>query len=325
MLELFKKNAFFSIILLIPYAIILHASAWFTRIPESQSSNCWIYNKFITSFGLSYHFEIFFSILLIILHAVLIGRITSKYKLNQEGQLFGSLFFILFCGFHHSTIGLNATLVSNLFLTLAIYELFGIYLKKNASIQLYNFGFLIGVASLFYPPYFVFIFLGFIGIIILRGTRIKELVQLCGGFINVYLLIYALIYLLNLENEFWNQQVIGFFSPFIFSMKFSSIGWVAFCLLLMFIIFNLLQYQYFQSKRSIIVQKQYDLLFWALFVSLWSTFFLKIDQVSHLIVLFTPLALLSGMLLNRIKNPLLKETVHLFLMITSLFLQFQNW
>ncbi len=279
----------------------------------------------ISDLGISYRFEIFLSILIIFLHALVIGRITNKYKLNQEGQLFGSLFFIIFCGFHFSTLGLNATLIANLFLTLGIYELFGIYLKKNASIQLFNFGFLVGMASLFYPPYYVFLFLGLIGIVILRGTRIKEFLQLCGGFINVYLLIYAILYIFNVEHEFWNQQIAGFFSPFIFSMKISSIGWVAFSMIILFIILNVMQYQFFQSKRSIISQKQYDILFWALFVSLWSIFFLKIEQVHHLIVLFTPLALLSGMLLTKIKNPLLKETLHLFLVIASLFLQFQNW
>lgn len=325
MLALFKKNAFFSVLLLIPYAFILHASAWFNRIPEPESANCWFYNRIRNGLGFSDHFEVFLSIFLIILHAIVLARITSKYKLNPEGQLFGSLLFILFCGFHHSTLSLNAVLFSNLFLTLGIYELFGIYLKKNASIQLYNFGLLTGIASLFYPPYFVFMLFGFIGIVILRGTRFKEFLQLTGGFINVYLLLYAFLFVFNLQSEFWNQQITGFFNPFIFSMKFINSGWVAFCLFFIFIIINLLHYQYFQSKRSIIVQKQYDLFFWALLVSLCSIFFVKITQVSHLIVLFTPLAFLTGMLLNRIKNPLLQETLHLFLVITSLFLQFQNW
>jgi hypothetical protein len=311
--------------LLIPYAIVLHASAWFTRLPETPASNCWIYHKLINGIGLSYRFEVLLSTILILLHAIILGRITSKYKLNPDGQLFGSLFFILFCGFHFTTLNLNATLFANLFLTLAIYELFGIYQKKNASLQLFNFGFLIGMASLFYTPYYIFLFLGFIGIVILRGTRFKEYFQLLGGFVNVYLLVFAILYILNLDYEFWMQQIIGFFSPFIFSMKFSSSGWVAFLLLIIFIVVNLMHYQFFQSKRSIIVQKQYDLLFWALFVALWSVFFLKIDQINQIIVLFTPLALLTGMLLTKIKNPLLKETLHLFLVITSLFLQFQNW
>jgi hypothetical protein len=325
LLELFKKNTFFSLLLLIPYAIILHAGAWFTQIPSTNSPNCWVYNKIVTGLELSYRIEIVLSVLLIIMQAVLIGRITSKYKLNSEGQLYGSLFFILFFGFHYSTLGLNAALIANLFLTFGVGELFGVYLRKNANIQLFNFGFLIGVASIFYVPYYVFLLLGLIGIVILRGTRFKELFQLLGGFINVYLLTYALLYAFNLQSEFWDQQIIGFFSPYIFPMKIVNMGWVALGLFTIFILIGLMNYQFFQSKRTIIVQKQYDLIYWMIFVSLWSIFFLKIDHIHHLIILFTPLSFLMGSLLTRLKNPLLMETLHLFLISTSLFLQFQNW
>jgi hypothetical protein len=325
LLELFKKNAFFSIMMLIPYTLILHVSSWFTSFPDPVTTHCWIYQQLIVQWNLSNNFEIFLSTFLILMHAVLLAHISSKYKLNNEGQLYASLFFILFCGFHHSTQSLNPSLIANLFLTFGVSELFGVYLKKNASIQLFNFGFLTGLASIFYPPYYVFILLGFIGIIILRGSRTREFLQLIGGFINVYLLAYAVLFIFNSEQSFWSQQVGGFFSPFIFSMQFSKYGWVTFGLLFMLVVINLMHYQYFKSKRSIVIQKQYDLIFWALFVSLFSTFFVRIDQIPHLMVLFTPLALLTGMLLNRIKNPLLKETLHLFIVITSLFLQFQNW
>lgn len=73
------------------------------------------------------------------------------------------------------------------------------------------------------------------------------------------------------------------------------------------------------------VQKQFEILFWSLLICLFSILFLKIELINHLMILFTPLALLTGLLLTKLKNPLLKETIHLFFLIVSLFLQFQNW
>lgn len=311
--------------MLLPYTLILHAAGWLTRLPDNISTNCWIYAKLIRSLQLSYAFENILSVVFILIQAILIGRITSKYKLNPDGQLFGSLFFILFCGMNGSTLNLNATLIANLFLTLAIHELFGIYQKKNANISLFNFGFLIGIASLFYLPYYNFLLLGCIGIVIMRRTLLKEIFQITGGFINVYLLLFAILYILGQHSEFWDHQISGFFSPFIFSMNFQGKGWVIFGILFILLLIIISQYQYFQTKRSIIVQKLADLCFWTIFIGLWSFFFLKIQQVHHIIILFTPLALLSGMLLSKLKNPLIKETLHLFLVITALFLQFQNW
>ncbi|MBK9727565.1 MAG: hypothetical protein IPO86_05545 [Saprospiraceae bacterium] len=325
MLELFKKNTFFSILLLIPYAIVLHASAWFSQITYKNSENCWIYNQIFKNQWLSYSTETMIAIAMIAIQAIIIGRMVSSYKMNSEGQLFGGLFFILFCGFHPSTLSLNPVLFANLFFTVGLYQLFGIYLKKTATTQLFNFGFLVGLASLFYTPYYIYLLLGVIGIVILRGSKPKEFLQIIGGFINIYFLAYVILYIFNLHLEFWDQQITGFFSPFIFSFKFSSYGWVAFTLLLLFLILILFQYPYFQFKRTMMVQKQFDILFWCLLVGLWSTLFLKIEQVNHLMVLFTPLALLTGLLLTKLKNPLIQETIHLFLVIVSLFLQFQNW
>lgn len=294
-------------------------------MPASYSENCWVFSKLFLSFGLSYQSETFLSIFFILTQAILIARLSSKYKLNPEGQVFASIIFIIFCGLHDATLGLNAALIANVFLILAIFEIFGIYLKKDVSIPLYNFGFFIGLASLLYPPYYVFIFLGFISIVILRGTRLREFLQIIGGFINVYLLVYVVLYLLNLEGEFWNKQISGFFEPYMLSMNYGDRGWLALILICLFMAICILNYQYFQTKRSMINQKQYDIIYWTLLISTFSIFFLEIDKVYHLTIFFTPLALLTGGLITRIKNPLIQETLHLFLVITALFLQFQNW
>jgi hypothetical protein len=325
LLELFKKQTFFSILLLIPYTIILHAVSWFKHVPASYPENCWIFSSIFTSFKLSYQSETILAIFFIFIQAVLIARLSSKYKLNPDGQVYASIVFILFCGFSNITLGLNAAMIANTFLILAIFEIFGIYFRKEVGIPHFNFGLLIGLASILYPPYYVFILLGIMSIIILRGTRIIEFLQVFGGFINVYLLTFTVLYLTNTEDVFFRNQISGFFEPYMFSMNYGDKGWIALILVCLFMAICILNYQYFQSKRSIIYQKQYDIVFWALLIGTFSIFFVEIDKVYHLYIFFTPLALLTGVLLTRIKNPLIQETLHLFLMITALFLQFQNW
>ncbi len=325
MLELFKRYTFMGIMLLIPYTLLLHASLWFNREPPAISENCWVFLKLFHTVLNDFSFTFFASFLLILFQAFWIGRMVSHFKLIGDGQLYCSLFFILFCGFHFSTISFGPVLLANLFLTLAIPELFGIYLKKKTALSLFNFGFFIGIASILYPPYYIFLILGLIGILILRVYQLKELMQILGGFLNVYFLALVCLYYFDLHTDFWKFQIEGFFSPFILSMKANSFGWIALSLLGFFIILCLIQYPFYQIKRSIVAQKQFDLLFWALLVSLFSILFMKVDQVSHLVILFTPLALLTGVLLTKAKNPLIRETIHLFLLLSSLFLQFQNW
>ncbi len=325
MLELFKKHSFFSVLLLIPYTIILHLVSWFKNVPSSYPDNCWIFSKIFQNSGLSYQSETFLSIFFIFLQALFLSRLTSKYKLNHEAQVYGSIIFIIFCGFHSATLGFNAASIANTFFILAIFEIFSIYHRKEVGIPHFNFGFLTGLASLFYPPYYVFIFLGLISIVVFRGTRIKEFLQVIGGFINVYLLVHVILYLLKLEDEFYTKQISGFFEPYIFSMNYGDKGWLSLILTCLFMAICILNYQYFQTKRSILNQKQFDIIFWALLISTFSIFFVEIDKIYHLYLFFTPIALLTGVLVARIKNPLIQETLHLFLVITALFLQFQNW
>ncbi|HEX5624980.1 MAG TPA: hypothetical protein VFX48_03105 [Saprospiraceae bacterium] len=325
MLELFKRNTFFSILLLIPYASILHIGSWLVPIPQTMSEQAWLYRHTLGQLPQTGTPGVLLSILLIVIQAGLLGRIVSQYKLNPDGQLFGSLFFILFCGFHFSTLSVNPVLFANVFFTFGINELFKLYARKSVALPLYNFGFFIGLAAAIYPAYYIYILLGVFGITVLRGIGIREVLQLIGGFLNVFALLFAVLYLLDLHQEYWNIQIAGYFSPYAFSMNIQGIGWVAFGLLILFLLICLGHYQFFQNKRGIQVQKQIDLLFWALLGSLLSLFFLEIDQVSHLTVLFTPLCLLCGLWITRFKNPLISETIHLFLVISSLFLQFQNW
>ncbi|HRG69810.1 MAG: hypothetical protein JNL65_01835 [Saprospiraceae bacterium] len=325
MLELFKRNTFMGVLLLIPYAMVLHASSWFNNASCPVSDACWLFLKLFKGLSENAGFNITGSLILIVLQALWIGRMVSRFKLTGEGQLFGSLFFILFCGFHYSTLCFGPVLLANFFFTLALPELFGIYLKKKPALSLFNYGFLVGLASIFYPPYCVFLILGLVAILVMRVYQLKEILQILGGFFNVWFLLFVCLYSLNLHTEFWEVQMGGFFKPFIFSMKFGSQGWIAFSLLFIFILLNLIQYPFFQFKRSIMAQKQFDLLFWTLLICGFSILFLQIDQVNHLIILFSPLALLTGVLLTKPKNPLLQETIHLFLLLSSLFLQFQNW
>ncbi len=325
MLELFKRNTFFSLLLLVPYAFLMHAGAWLSGIQNPIFEQNWLFDLIYNYLALSKKTEIFFACVLIALQAIFIARVVSQFKLIPEGQLFPSIVFILLCGVHPQTLSLSAVMLANVFFCFSLIPLFSIYQKKKVPIPLFNFGFLIGVSSIFYPPYFILLFLGVVGLIVLRGFKLSEFFQLIGGFINLYLLYMFVLYLFNLHGAFYEKQISSFFSPYIFSYVYSSKGWVALTWLIILVLICLSSYNYFLLKKSIQHQKIFDLLFWCLLISLFSSFFIELRQISHLMILFVPLSILCGLLLTRLKNPLVLETLHLFLILASLFLQFQNW
>jgi hypothetical protein len=130
----------------------------------------------------------------------------------------------------------------------------------------------------------------------------------------------------NFEVTTFNQiQLFGYFEPFIFPMKFTSYGWFAFGILLFLTLICIFYYQSFQIKKGILLQKHFDILFWILLTSFFTTLFQQITQVQHQLLWITPLCILAASLLQRIKNPLFLETIHFGFAILALFLQLQNW
>lgn len=325
MLELFKRNTFISILLLIPYALILHLSAWFIPAGPVEFNQDWFFELIFNKLTENYQYATVFSILIIVIQAIVIAVLVNKFRILNDGQLYPSLLFIILVGLSKQTLDLNPVLLANVFFTLALYQLFNIYQKKQAGLHLFNFGFLTGLSSLIYLPYYIMIVLGVLGLMLLRGFRPKEFLQLLGGFITLYLLMFSILYLADLHNVFYVEQICSYFNPYMFSMVFNSTGWITFGLVFSALLFCLINYSSFQIKLSILSQKLFDLLFWCLGISLLSIVFLVITRPEHLIILYTPLAILLGTLLLKLKNPLISETVHLFLILLCLFLQFQNW
>lgn len=324
-LQLFRKNMLFNVLLIIPYAFILHLGAWFRPFPLIIESKSWFFNLIFRDYIQDLSFTFFSSSILIAFQAILINRIVNKFRMNQDAQLFPGVIFILFCSFHQDTINFSPVLLANLFFILALGNILDIYVKKTVPLQLSNFGLFIGLASLFYMPYYIFIFLGIVAIILLRGLSLREVLQIIAGFFNVYFLLFTCLYFIRTEHVFFPSEANGFFRPYIFSFQIGSKGFVHFGMMILMLCTVLVQYNFFQIRRSIIIQKYYDLIFWALLISFFSMLFLDVSSVSHLIILITPICFLIGLLVTKIKNPLILETLHLIFVFSALFLQLQNW
>ena len=144
-------------------------------------------------------------------------------------------------------------------------------------------------------------------------------------YFNVHFLLFTFLYFFESEHLFYPVEAGGFFRPYIFSFHFGSRGLFHMGMVFLMVSIVLAQYNFFQIRRSIIIQKYYDLIFWTLLISFFSMLFLDVSSISHLTLLITPISFLIGLLVTRIKNPLILETLHLIFVFSALFLQLQNW
>ncbi|MEP7196761.1 MAG: hypothetical protein ABI851_09580 [Saprospiraceae bacterium] len=325
MLQLFRRNMIFNNLLLLPYILVVHGGRFIINYGQDSLENSWLFDLLISRLHIGSQESYYLSIIFIFFEATLINVLVNKNKINPEGQLFPGLIFIILTGFHPMLFAFSPILIANLFFILGLLSMVSTYLMKNASLSIFNYGFYIGLATVFYSPYSWMILLGIIGLTVFRGLSIREFMQMISGFMVVFFLFYFLLYLSNTSSLYNKSQIFDFFRPYIFSLSYNGKGLIAFLIIFFLFIISFIRFVILQVKSSISTQKIYYFLFWISFFSMLTLCFSHITSLGHLIILISPLCIFLGIILSRIKNELLSETLHLFFALFALFLQLQNW
>lgn len=252
--------------------------------------------------------------LLIFVHVLLINFICIKHKLSREITLFSGLFYVLFVSLLPDNMMLSNTLIANTFIIIAFKNLLETYKNTQATAQIFNSGFMIGMASLFYSPYFVYLIFGIVSLWMLRSFKLIEKLQFFIGLGIPYYLLFVYRYwndipfieLDFIKNMFFRWPALGTDRLVIFYI---SIG-----VMLAAVLWSFINYSTFTAKKSIQTQKKIDIIYILLIFSFISFAIFSTEQVIHFLTLALPLSLLTGMAASDSKSKIFYEILHLFLL-----------
>lgn len=252
--------------------------------------------------------------ILIFVQVLLINYIFIKHRLSREITLFAGLFYVLFVSVIAENCYLSNILIANTFIILAFKNILETYKVPQATAQIFNTGLMIGVASLFYSPYFAFLIFGVIALLQLRSFKILEKIQFFIGAGIPYFLLFTYRY--------WNDIPfvdIDFIRDIFFRWPSISsdellIFYFAVLILLLGVIVSIFNYGTFTAKKTIQTQKKIDLVYWMLIFSLISFLIFSSERANHLISLAFPLALLIGISVSDTKNRIFYELLHIVLL-----------
>ncbi len=325
MLSIFRTNQFVANILLIFYVLLLRGAAFI--LPPQLAANTpgsilsEVLFKYVSpqsSGGL------ILAMLLVFFQAILINLCVSRYRMAKELSLFPGLFYILIASAIPEFLYLSPPLLANTFYILALFEIFGIYKKHNCASQIFNTGFWIALGSLFYFSYITFIIMALIALATLRAFKIKEAVMLLIGF-SVPMILTIVYSFLTDQLPHLGEALLGnrleegdgsLISP---SSVEQYIKLSFFALLTIIALFNFNRYQF---KKNIHVQKNISLLYWCLLLSAITLLVQSHAQFDHLLVLAVPLGIFLSFNFLRLQ-PALAEALHLILLAAILLLQFR--
>ena len=230
--------------------------------------------------------------ILVFIEGWMLNGLVLRDRLGKDANLFPGLFFILICSTLPPFLQLSPLHMANFFYILALFELLGIYKKVNCATNLFNSGLWIAIGSFFHSSYLTLFLLTIVVINTLRSLKIGDIMIILSGILVPY--IYALVYF------YWTDQLALFLGdkfPIQFGIPELSISslilyyasLVIFGLLLLVVLFS---WSGFLMKNIIQVQKKINILYSAIFLSIFAPFVVAHVALDLLLFLAVPLGVL---------------------------------
>jgi hypothetical protein len=328
-LGLYRKISFLSFLYLIIYLIVVSSPVFFNY---SQAINPQDWNAPFSSLvyyllsPLSAGFPVFrlTGILFVFVFALVFNKILVTWKITKRHFLVPLAIFLI-AAYFNSLFVLSPGLIAAFFVMLTLARIYNFFIEEKSDTWLFDIGFMIAVASLFYFPYIIFLPWAVISILFLKTLKIREFIVLLFGFISIYILfgVYA----------FWTDQFSAQWQYLISSFEFHlpvEINWTAFDwvknILFLIIILVAIVRQTIEANKQVIQIRKY------VFINLSIIPFLLIAgfmgyhfNLNQFILALIPIGLALGNLFSSSEKKILSESFHILLILIIFISQFVNF
>lgn len=314
MLELFRRNIFFNSLMLLPYALLVRVhSLWEPQRPDYADVlspiSTWI-NEMIPSLLV----QNILACILVFLHAVYINRIAVKHRLTGEMTLFSGLIYIVLCSLIPAYTYLSPVLIANTFVIIAISAVFKIYKKPEAVTPVFNSGFFIGLAAMIYLPSIWIAVAAFVGLIVMRSFKVRELIQFLIGLFSSWYIMFSWWYHKGIFAQQFNSLVTDRWGWPEF-LHGNQLQWILAAVIGLHLVMIVFSYNSYGSKKSIQVHKKIDILYWCMLFAGAGMVSAQLLSIDHMLLLAFPMSICLCMNLLKIKNPVVAELGHLAILV----------
>ncbi|MBL0310111.1 MAG: hypothetical protein IPP77_10655 [Bacteroidetes bacterium] len=324
MLSIFKSNNPLVVLLYFIYLVIFRLY-FVSHSPNTES--VFLHQEPLSSglFGLLLRIPIpyltlsvLLSALLCFIQAIWVNDIVNSNKILSKRNYLPGAIFIVFSSFLPQFLLLDPAAVSFTFLIAATGKIFSIVRKEKANGDIFDIGFLIAIASLFYFPSILFLLFGYIGLATVRAFSYREWTILFLGFIAPFFLVFTFYFWIDdlpiLLSLLENNHSINWLNGFHFTqMEWALLGVLGFISMVSYVMLPAAIYS------SVIQTRKFALLLLVFTVlSLVSFLLLQYASLTHILWLSLPLAIIISMLIMQVKRVWIYEVIHLILILLVL-------
>ena len=252
-------------------------------------------------------FQLIYAFVLIYIQALLVARIVIKNRMSRVLSIVPAAIFVLFCMILLHSGVVHTVLLANFFLLLSLQSLLALYKKYKPIGTIFNAGFFLGIACLLYMPNIIFLLGLIMGLMSLRGLKLKELLQMVVAFICPIFLFGVLMQYSGDLPSMMAHYKLSLHLPDLNTKDMELLGKLV--LLLGICVFMLVKNSNLLKKKKFDVIKKIELNFWFLLLGFISVFFAEQITSYHMIILSVPFSVLVGLFMESRDNAITKEFV----------------
>lgn len=320
MLSLFRRNHFFRSFLLLFYIGLLKLPMFF--YPQFSAHPQGVFSVWVLEHLTSQTGQLLLAIALVFFQSVFLNNLIIRNRMMREQNLIPGVIYALLTSLIPETSGLTPALMGMSFVLIALHFLFQMYKLPEFSGSVFQTGFWITVAGLFYFPYFAFLVFLLIGQSIVKYVKPLDVPRILLGMIVPFILIFYYYVWQNRMGDFFNE-VIGQHASFMnwhWESDFNHYARYAYILIL--IIGSLFNYNNYVKKKNVQAIHKIDVLVWGTFFAGGAAIFANPLDWSHLIVIYPFAACFIAMTLIQMRNFLLAEFVHIMIILVGFYLHY---
>ena len=263
MLRLFRTNQLFTSVLLLFYAAALKLVVFWAPFNWAPTGQGWLSEVVYEWVHWQGPAAQVISIFLLMVQAFMINYIVLDNRLSNENTLLPGVFYVLLSCAFPDFLYLSPVLLGNTFFLFGLSEVMKVYKRSKCADHIFNAGFWVGIASLFYFPFIFMVIVMVAALIIQRAPRMRELLLNLTGTFTVLWLVGISFYLADAFPEFVNLQFSrNFRFPGFLSSSFPAETWVKLGLFFLLMLWCILNAGSYMSKKNIEAQKKITILYW---------------------------------------------------------------
>ena len=252
------------------------------------------------------------------IQAMLVNNIVNENKILAKKNNLAGLLFIIVSSFFKESLFLSPELLSLTFVILSTQRMFSLIKKEKAFGDVFDVGFLVAIAALFYFPSILFLLFAYIGVGTMRAFSYRDWIIILLGFISPYIVVFTWYFwfdktpvmlseLANIHGHAWLTGI---------ALKPSDWMLLGALLLLTAMALALLPGALYSSLIQ--VRKFSTSLITLLFLIILAFGLQQSAHLSHWVLVSLPLAIIFSMVLMQIKNKWVSEVMHLILILLVL-------